>query len=165
MRCFIRWLYKMGNTPQAPHWMKQFTEWKKTLQASIRWPCFIWWVAPAPFGEVSFGETMTLFWLEYHRPDSSAFARRRSSYQAIQPTCESHLYVASKWLVSYRQWMCLLHNNAFIHGPFDFAMTTNRRHSKDRVSVKDWHILEDAGQNVSSVVLVILSNEMIRNTS
>ena len=70
-------------------------------------------------------------------------ARRKSSYHLIQPSNESHLYAKSKGLVSYRQWMHLLHDNVFIHGPFDLTMTANGRQSKDRVSVKNWRILHN----------------------
>ena len=90
-----------------------------------------------------FGAPNQRFWLEYHRPGSSSFVRRKSSYHLIQPTRDSHLYAKSKGLLPYRQWMYLLHDSVFIHGPFDFTMTANGRQSKDRVSVDDWRVLHN----------------------
>ena len=84
-----------------------------------------------------FGVPNQRFWLEYHRPGSSAFARWKSSYHLVQPTKESHLYAKSRGLVPYRQWMYILHDTVFIHGPFEFTMTARGRQSMDRVSVED----------------------------
>ena len=39
--------------------------------------------------------------------------------------------------------MHLLHNNVFIHGPFDFTMTANGQQSKDSVSIKDVRIIHN----------------------
>ena len=52
-----------------------------------------------------FGPPNQRFWLEYHRPGSSAFARQKSSYHLIQPIKESHMYAKSRGLVPCRQWM------------------------------------------------------------
>ena len=90
------------------------------------------------------------FWLEYHRPGSSVFACRKSSYHPIQPTKESHIYAKSRGLVPYRQLMHILHNNVFIHGPFEFTMTEYGRQSKDIVSVKDWCILHNHRDSYSN---------------
>ena len=88
-----------------------------------------------------FGAPNQRFWLEYHRPGSSSFVRRKSSYHLIQPSRKSRLYAASKGLVPWQRRMYFLYNNVFIHGPFDFTMTANGRQSKYIVSVKEWRIL------------------------
>ena len=53
MRCFIRWLYKKGDRPQAPHQMKQFTEWKKLCRLPVG-------------GHASFGEWHPFHLVRFH---------------------------------------------------------------------------------------------------
>ena len=97
-----------------------------------------------------FGAPNQRFWLEYHRPGSSTFARRKSSYHLVQPTKESHLYATSRGLVPYRQWMYILHDTVFINGAFEFTMTAHGRQSMDRVSVEDWRILHNHRDSYSN---------------
>jgi hypothetical protein len=40
-------------------------------------------------------------------------------------------------LFPFSQWLNLLHDSTFIHGPFEFA-TINGRKTRDRISDADW---------------------------
>ena len=60
------------------------------------------------------------YWLEYHRKQDLHRSYNALSYHLLKPTKDSRLYVKSKGLYPYRQWLYMTHDDVFIHGPFGF---------------------------------------------
>jgi hypothetical protein len=71
------------------------------------------------------------------------FTDQKCSYHLIQPTSKNNLYAKSKDVVSCSQWLHLLHEDVFIHSPFDFTTTTKGRQSRDIVSAEDRRVLHN----------------------
>ena len=85
------------------------------------------------------------YWLEYHhslQPDQSTHSQ---AYHLIKPSAGSKVYAAAKGLQPFCQLIYLTHDDVYIYGPFDFAVVSNGRHSKDRVSLDNWQVLHDRG--------------------
>jgi hypothetical protein len=79
------------------------------------------------------------WWLEYH--SASSVARLHSGdYHILRPDSRADAYAKERHLHPFAQWVNLLHDATFIHGPFDFAVI-NGRQSRDRISVDDWSAL------------------------
>ena len=78
------------------------------------------------------------YWLEYHEKDQVQRSNHSSAYHLIKPGAESETYARGCWLQPFRQWMNILHDDIYIHGPFDFTVMKGGRKSLDRVSLDDW---------------------------
>eukprot|EP00956_Cyclotella_meneghiniana_P040943 scaffold210020_cov47-Cyclotella_meneghiniana.AAC.2 len=76
------------------------------------------------------------WWLEYHA--ASTVARlHQGDYQLLRPDSHSAIYAKENQLHPFCQWVNLLHDKVYLHGPFDFA-TINGRKTKDRINSTDW---------------------------
>ena len=82
------------------------------------------------------------YWIEYHETNLAAHSNHASAYHLVKPGVESETYAASQRLLPYRQWMHILHDDVYIHGPFDFTVTHGRQ-SLDRISFDNWQVLHD----------------------
>ena len=58
----------------------------------------------------------------------------------VKPSNTSRAFAVTNNLVAVRKYIHLIHEDTFIHGPFDFA-TVNNRKTRDRISQVDWNIL------------------------
>ena len=58
----------------------------------------------------------------------------------VRPSPFSAGYAIRHNLVPARKYVHLLHEDIFIHGPFDFA-TVNNRKTRHRISEQDWQVL------------------------
>ena len=58
----------------------------------------------------------------------------------VRPSPSSAGYAIWHNLVPARQYVHLLHEDIFIHGPFYFA-TVNNHKTRDRISEQDWQVL------------------------
>ena len=83
------------------------------------------------------------YWLEYHEKDQVQRSNHSSAYHLIKPGAESETYARGCWLQPFRQWMNILHDDIYIHGPFDFTVMKGGRKSLDRVSLDDWQVLHN----------------------
>ena len=84
-----------------------------------------------------YNATNQRYWLEYHPTDASFGPLHQSTAHLIRPSSEEALYASANGLQPFRQWVRLLNNDTYIHGPFNFS-TLNGRVTKDRVSESDW---------------------------
>ena len=76
------------------------------------------------------------WWLEYHA--ASTVARlHQGDYHLLRPDSHSEQYAKKHRLHPFCQWISLLHDKVYIHGPFEFA-TINGRKTRDRIDIKDW---------------------------
>ena len=76
------------------------------------------------------------WWLEYHL--SSSVARlHQGDYHLLRPDNYASVYAKENNLHPFCQWVNLLSDSTYIHGPFEFA-TINGRKTYDRVAVDDW---------------------------
>ena len=80
------------------------------------------------------------YWLEYHPTTESFGPLHQSTAHLLRPSSEEALYASANGLKPFRQWVRLLNNDTYIHGPFNFS-TLNGRVTKDRISESDWSIL------------------------
>ena len=91
----------------------------------------------------SFNAPNQRYWLEYHEANTTVRADHTTSYHLIRPTSDSYVYAANQSLQPFRQWVTLLHDDVFLHGPFEFAILPSGRKSRDRISLGDWQVLSD----------------------
>jgi hypothetical protein len=82
------------------------------------------------------------WWLEYH-PSSSIARIHQGDYHLLRPDSYASVYAKENYLHPFCQWVNLLHESTYIHGPFEFA-TINGRITRDRISDKDWQQLSIA---------------------
>jgi hypothetical protein len=79
------------------------------------------------------------WWLEYH--SASSVARLHSGdYHILRPDSRADAYAKDRHLHPFTQWINLLHDATFLHGPFEFAVI-NGRQSRDRIGIDDWTAL------------------------
>jgi len=76
------------------------------------------------------------WWLEYHA--SSSVARlHQGDFHILRPDAHSSNYAEQNQLFPFCQWVNLLHEPTYIHGPFEFAVISGRQ-TRDRVLDIDW---------------------------
>lgn len=76
------------------------------------------------------------WWLEYH-PASTVARIHQGDYHLLRPDSYAPVYAKENCLHPFCQWVNLLHDDTYIHGPFEFA-TINGRLTRDRIAVDDW---------------------------
>ena len=81
-----------------------------------------------------------LFWLQYFKKSDVLHTDQASETHLIRPLPSSAAYAIRNHLVPAQKYVHLLHDNTFIHEPFDFA-TVNNRKTCNRISEKDWQVL------------------------
>eukprot|EP00956_Cyclotella_meneghiniana_P018655 scaffold31221_cov77-Cyclotella_meneghiniana.AAC.1 len=86
--------------------------------------------------DTSFHPRNQRWWLEYH-PSSSIARIHQGEYHLVRPDNYASVYAKENGLHPFCQWVNLLHESTFIHGPFNFAVI-NGRQSRDRISTDDW---------------------------
>eukprot|EP00956_Cyclotella_meneghiniana_P028882 scaffold68484_cov41-Cyclotella_meneghiniana.AAC.4 len=74
--------------------------------------------------------------LEYH-PASTVARLHQGDYHLLRPDSHSALYAREHRLHPFCQWINLLHDKVYLHGPFEFA-TINGRKTRDRINNTDW---------------------------
>jgi hypothetical protein len=79
------------------------------------------------------------WWLKYHA-GSSTSRLQQGDYQILRPDDNSAAYAKQHNLFPFCQWVTLLNDANFIHGPFEFAVI-NGRATRDRISEPDWNQL------------------------
>ena len=76
------------------------------------------------------------WWLEYHA--SSELARlHEGDYHLLRPDDKADIYATQNHLRPFCQWISLIDDSTFLHGPFEFAII-NGRQTRDRISTPDW---------------------------
>jgi hypothetical protein len=80
------------------------------------------------------------FWLQYFKESDVLHPDQASETHLVRPSPSSAGYAIRHHLVPARKYVQLLHEDTFIHGPFDFA-TVNNRKTRDRISKKNWQVL------------------------
>jgi len=81
-----------------------------------------------------------LFWLQYFKDLGALQPGKASETHLVRPLVSSSAYALQHNLIPARMYVHLLHEEVFIHGPFDFAMVNNPK-TRDRISKKDWQVL------------------------
>jgi hypothetical protein len=76
------------------------------------------------------------WWIEYHAA-SSAAKLHQGDYHILRPDENSALYAKQNQLFPFSQWLNLLHDPTFVHGPFEFAVVNGRK-TRDRICDDDW---------------------------
>ena len=80
------------------------------------------------------------FWLQYFKELDVLHPGEAGETHLVQPSPSSAGYAIRHNLVPTRKYVHLIHEDIFIHGPFDFA-TVNNRKTRDRISKQDWQVL------------------------
>ena len=80
------------------------------------------------------------FWLQYFKELEVLHPDQASETHLVRPSPSSSGYAIRHNLVPARKYVHLLHEDIFIHGPFDFAMVNNRK-TRDRISDQDCQVL------------------------
>ena len=80
------------------------------------------------------------FWLQYFKESDVLHPDQASETHLIRPSPSSAAYAIRHHLVPAQNYVHLLHEDTFIHGPFDFAKVNNRK-TRDRISEQDWQVL------------------------
>ena len=80
------------------------------------------------------------FWIQYFKESDVLHPYQSSKTHLVRPSTLSAVYAIRNNLVPARKYVYLLHEDTFIHGPFDFA-TVNSRKTRDRISQQDWQVL------------------------
>ena len=84
------------------------------------------------------------WWLEYHVASTQARIHQ-GDYHLVRPDSNASAYAKQHGLHLFCQWVNLLHDATFVHGPFDFAVINDRK-KRDRISDADWNQLHVAAQ-------------------
>jgi hypothetical protein len=82
------------------------------------------------------------FWLQYFKESDLLHQDESHEAHLVRPSSSSAAFAARNNLVTARKFIHLLHEDTFIHGPFDFATVHNRK-TRDRIGQADWQILAD----------------------
>ena len=80
------------------------------------------------------------FWLQYFKETDILHPDQTSKTHLVTPSASSAAYAIRHNLVPAQKYVHLLHEDTFIHGPFDFA-TVNNPKTRDRISQQDWQVL------------------------
>ena len=80
------------------------------------------------------------FWLQYFKDADLLHSDQVADNHLIKPSDSSAAYALKNHLVIARKFVHLLHQDTFIHGPFDFATVHNRK-TRDRIGQEDWQAL------------------------
>ena len=73
------------------------------------------------------------FWLQYFKETDVLHPDQASTTHLVRPSPSSAAYAIRNHLVPAQKYVHLLHEDTFIHGPFDFAKVHNRK-TRDRIS-------------------------------
>jgi len=82
------------------------------------------------------------FWLQYFKESDLLHQDESHEAHLVRPSSSSAAFAARNNLVTARKFIHLLHEDTFIHGPFDFATVHNRK-TRDRIGQADWQVLAD----------------------
>jgi len=80
------------------------------------------------------------FWLQYFKESDVLHPDQASKTHLVRPLPLSAGYAICHHLVPAQKYVHLLHEDTFIHRPFDFAMVNNQK-TLDWISKKDWQVL------------------------
>jgi hypothetical protein len=81
------------------------------------------------------------YWLQYFSESDILQPDQASQTHLVKPSASSRVFATKNKLVPARQFVHLLHEDIFIHGPFNFA-TINNRKTRNRIAMTDWKVLE-----------------------
>ena len=101
------------------------------------------WSGPSDIGhpaDCRFNAVNQRFWLQYFKESDLLHQDQSHEAHLIKPSSSSAAFAAKNNLVTARKYIHLLHEDTFIHGPFDFATVHNRK-TRDRIGQADWEIL------------------------
>ena len=90
--------------------------------------------------DVRYNATNQRYWLQYHAKSDLVTPNLATETHFIRPSDTSEQLAARHNLLPSRQWVTLVNDCTYIHGPFDFA-AINGRQSHDRVDISDWNVL------------------------
>ena len=79
------------------------------------------------------------FWLQYYKDSNILHPDQSSETHLVRPYGDSDPYTIRNNLVRARSLVHLLHEDTFIHGPFDFDVVNNHK-TCDRISQEDWDV-------------------------
>jgi len=91
------------------------------------------------------------YWLQYFSESDILHPDQASQTHLVKPSASSKVFATKNKLVPARQFIHLLHEDTFIHGPFNFA-TINNRKTRDRIAMQDWTVLESHKDMVQNAV-------------
>ncbi len=91
------------------------------------------------------------YWLQYFSESDILHPDQASQTHLVKPSTSSRVFASKNKLVPARQFVHLLHEDTFIHGPFNFA-TINNRKTRDRIAMQDWTVLESHKHLVRNAV-------------
>ena len=77
------------------------------------------------------------FWLQHFKEADLLHPDQAHESHLIKPSSTSRTYAIKNHLVVARKYVHMLHEDTFIHGPFDFATVHNRK-TRDRIAQADW---------------------------
>ena len=80
------------------------------------------------------------FWFQYFKESDVLHPGEAGETHLVRPSPSFAGYAIGHNLVPARKYVHLLHEDIFIHGPFDVA-TVNNRKTRDRISKLDWQVL------------------------
>ena len=80
------------------------------------------------------------FWLQYFKTADLLHPKRTADNHLVRTSNTSKAYATEHDLKIARNYIEILHDDTFIHGPFNFATAHNRKTS-DRIGQEDWQAL------------------------
>jgi hypothetical protein len=81
------------------------------------------------------------FWLQHFKETDLCHPDEPHDLHLVKPSATSqHAFAIKNNLVIAKKYVSLLHEDTFIHGPFNFATVHNRK-TRDRISQEDWQAL------------------------
>jgi len=80
------------------------------------------------------------FWLQYFKEADLLHPDQAADNHLIKPSDSSKAYAIKHNLVVASNYINVLHEDTFIHGPFNFATVHNRK-TRDRIGQEDWQVL------------------------
>jgi hypothetical protein len=80
------------------------------------------------------------FWLQHFKETDLRHPDQPHDLHLVKPSTTSTAFAIKNNLVIAKKYVNLLHEDTFIHGPFNFATVHNRK-TRDRISQEDWQIL------------------------
>ena len=81
------------------------------------------------------------FWLQHFKETDLRHPDQPHDLHLVKPSPTSTAFAIKNHLVVAKKYVNLLHEDTFIHGPFNFA-THHGRKTRDRISQEDWDILK-----------------------
>jgi hypothetical protein len=82
------------------------------------------------------------FWLQHFKEKDLLHPDQTHETHLVKPSSSSKAFAVRNNLLTATKYIHMLHENTFIHGPFNFA-TVNNRKTRDRICQADWQVLAD----------------------